>query len=90
MGIVEIRPRSGVYDYASKYTKGLTEYIAPATVDAATAAAVREAIAAIVSGRGKMLNPATNSGGMLTGCLRVTVGTPEENIAFLKALETVV
>ena len=43
MGIVEIRPRSGVYDYASKYTKGLTEYIAPATVDAATAAAVREA-----------------------------------------------
>ncbi|MDR3644630.1 MAG: histidinol-phosphate transaminase [Clostridia bacterium] len=35
----------------------------------------------------KNLNP---SGGMLTGCLRVTVGTPEENIAFLKALETVV
>lgn len=43
MGIVEIRPRSGVYDYASKYTKGLTEYIAPAPVDAATAAAVRAA-----------------------------------------------
>jgi histidinol-phosphate aminotransferase len=35
----------------------------------------------------KNLNP---SGGMLTGCLRVTVGTPEENIAFLKALEAVV
>ena len=43
MGIVEIRPRSGVYDYASKYTKGLTEYIAPAPVDAAVTAAVREA-----------------------------------------------
>ncbi len=35
----------------------------------------------------KNLNP---TGGMLTGCLRVTVGTPQENIAFLKALEAVV
>jgi D-alanine-D-alanine ligase len=30
MGVVEIRPHSGVYDYASKYTKGSTEYLAPA------------------------------------------------------------
>lgn len=30
MGVVEIRPLSGVYDYASKYTKGSTEYLAPA------------------------------------------------------------
>jgi D-alanine-D-alanine ligase len=38
MGVVEIRPKSGVYDYASKYTKGLTEYFAPAPlVEAATA-----------------------------------------------------
>jgi D-alanine-D-alanine ligase len=43
MGIVEIRPRSGVYDYASKYTKGLTEYLAPAPLDADTTAAVRAA-----------------------------------------------
>jgi D-alanine-D-alanine ligase len=43
MGIVEIRPRSGVYDYASKYTKGLTEYLAPAPVDPQTAATVRAA-----------------------------------------------
>jgi D-alanine-D-alanine ligase len=35
MGVVEIRPKSGVYDYASKYTKGLTEYLAPAPFDAA-------------------------------------------------------
>ncbi len=34
----------------------------------------------------KNLNPA---GGMLRNCLRVTVGTPEENAAFLKALEAV-
>lgn len=30
--IVEIVPKSGFYDYASKYTKGLTEYIAPARI----------------------------------------------------------
>jgi D-alanine-D-alanine ligase len=28
--IVEVRPKSGVYDYASKYTKGMTEYVVPA------------------------------------------------------------
>jgi D-alanine-D-alanine ligase len=43
MGIVEIRPRSGVYDYASKYTKGLTEYLAPAPLEPAVAAVVRAA-----------------------------------------------
>jgi D-alanine-D-alanine ligase len=30
MGVVEIVPKSGVFDYSSKYTKGLTEYFAPA------------------------------------------------------------
>ena len=43
MGIVEIRPKSGVYDYSSKYTKGLTEYLAPASIGEAQAAAVRAA-----------------------------------------------
>ena len=43
MGIVEIRPRSGVYDYASKYTKGLTEYLAPAPLDPEVGASVRSA-----------------------------------------------
>lgn len=33
--IVEIRPQSGFYDYAAKYTRGLTEYIVPATLSAA-------------------------------------------------------
>ena len=41
MGIVEIRPRSGVYDYTSKYTKGMTEYLAPAPLEPAAAATVR-------------------------------------------------
>ncbi|HXH72040.1 MAG TPA: D-alanine--D-alanine ligase [Mariprofundaceae bacterium] len=33
---VEIAPRSGVYDYASKYTKGATEYFCPARLPAET------------------------------------------------------
>lgn len=43
MGIVEIRPKSGVYDYTSKYTVGATEYLAPAPLDPATAAAIQGA-----------------------------------------------
>jgi D-alanine-D-alanine ligase len=43
MGIVQISPKSGVYDYASKYTKGMTEYTAPAPLDGAVAAAVKAA-----------------------------------------------
>jgi len=43
LGVVEIRPRSGVYDFASKYTKGLTEYFAPAPLDAVTTRAVQAA-----------------------------------------------
>jgi D-alanine-D-alanine ligase len=43
MGIVEIRPDSGVYDYASKYTKGMTQYLAPAPLDGRASEAVRAA-----------------------------------------------
>jgi D-alanine-D-alanine ligase len=43
MGIVEIRPKSGVYDFTSKYTKGMTEYFAPAPIDAAQTASVQRA-----------------------------------------------
>jgi len=43
MGVVQVSPKSGVYDYASKYTKGMTEYTAPAPLDAALTAAVRTA-----------------------------------------------
>ena len=43
MGVVEIRPKSGVYDYTSKYTKGLTEYFAPAPLEPATTRAVQAA-----------------------------------------------
>lgn len=43
LGIVEIRPASGVYDYASKYTQGLTEYFAPAPIEEDLAARIRRA-----------------------------------------------
>jgi D-alanine-D-alanine ligase len=43
MGVVEIRPKSGVYDYTSKYTKGQTEYFAPAPLDPAMTAAAQSA-----------------------------------------------
>jgi D-alanine-D-alanine ligase len=31
--VLEIAPKSGFYDYKSKYTKGMTEYIVPARID---------------------------------------------------------
>jgi len=43
LGIVEIRPRSGVYDFTSKYTKGMTEYLAPAPLGDEVSAEVRRA-----------------------------------------------
>lgn len=35
--VLEIAPKSGFYDYKSKYTKGMTEYIVPARIPAACA-----------------------------------------------------
>jgi D-alanine-D-alanine ligase len=43
LGVVEVRPKSGVYDYESKYTKGRTEYFAPAPLDPAMTARVQRA-----------------------------------------------
>ncbi len=39
---VEVRPLSGVYDYAARYTAGATEYFAPARLDPAVANAVAD------------------------------------------------
>jgi D-alanine-D-alanine ligase len=41
MGVVEVVPKSGVFDYTSKYTKGLTEYFAPAQISEELAAQMR-------------------------------------------------
>ena len=41
--IVEVRPKTGIYDYQTKYTSGTTEYFCPADFDEATAARIRSA-----------------------------------------------
>jgi D-alanine-D-alanine ligase len=40
--IVEIKPKSGFYDYEAKYTKGKTEYICPAPLEKELGRLVRE------------------------------------------------
>lgn len=41
--VVEVRPRSGSYDYQSKYTKGATEYLCPAPFTPETTARIQAA-----------------------------------------------
>jgi len=41
--VVEVRPKSGAYDYRSKYTAGETEYLCPAPFDAMTTARLQAA-----------------------------------------------
>lgn len=40
--VVEIRPHEGLYDYASKYTKGKTDYLCPAPLPAEATRACQE------------------------------------------------
>jgi len=48
--IVEVKPKSGFYDYTSKYTKGMTEYLVPAPIDEECAKRAREEALAIWHG----------------------------------------
>jgi D-alanine-D-alanine ligase len=41
--VVEVRPKSGSYDYRNKYTAGNTDYFCPAEFDAATTRAIQDA-----------------------------------------------
>ncbi len=41
--VVEVRPKSGGYDYRNKYTAGNTDYFCPAEFDSATTKAIQEA-----------------------------------------------
>jgi len=52
MGVVEIRPKSGVYDYQSKYVKGMTEYFAPAALTEAQTAHARASAEALFAACG--------------------------------------
>tara|TARA_Y100001934_G_C12371311_1_gene786474 strand:- start:2939 stop:3868 length:930 start_codon:yes stop_codon:yes gene_type:complete len=52
--LVEIRPKTGAYDYKNKYTTGATEYICPAEFDEATTMRIQtaagQALAAVGGG----------------------------------------
>jgi D-alanine-D-alanine ligase len=41
--LVEVRPKTGIYDYKTKYTAGATEYLCPASFDEATTARAQTA-----------------------------------------------
>jgi len=41
--VVEVRPKTGAYDFRNKYTPGNTEYFCPAGFDGATTAAIQQA-----------------------------------------------
>jgi D-alanine-D-alanine ligase len=41
--VVEVRPKSGSYDYANKYIVGRTEYFCPANLEAAVTAQIQQA-----------------------------------------------
>ena len=41
--VVEVRPKTGVYDYQNKYLTGTTEYFCPAEFDAMTTRRIQEA-----------------------------------------------
>ena len=41
--VVEVRPKTGAYDYQNKYTSGATEYFCPAEFDPATTAGIQSA-----------------------------------------------
>lgn len=52
MAIVEVRPKSGFYDFQSKYTAGMTEYICPADISRETEMACREMSVAVYEALG--------------------------------------
>ncbi len=52
MGLVEIVPLAGVYDFRTKYTKGASEYRFPAPLDPPTTAAIAAAAARLFAAAG--------------------------------------
>lgn len=50
--VVEVRPRSGRYDYQSKYTVGATEYVCPAQFDAEQTARIQGVALAVFNALG--------------------------------------
>lgn len=47
--VIEIRPKSGFYDYQSKYQKGMTEYLCPAPLETSIAEKIQKSAEEIFS-----------------------------------------
>lgn len=47
LAIVEVRPRSGFYDFHSKYTAGMTEYMCPADISSETEKVCKDVAVAV-------------------------------------------
>lgn len=48
LGILELRPKNGFYDYEAKYTDGLTEHIMPAAIDVKDALTIMQLASKVV------------------------------------------
>lgn len=64
--VIEVRPLSGFYDYAAKYTKGMTEYIIPARISKGMAKKAQAIAIGVCRGFD------------LTGCVRIDMLIREE------------
>ncbi len=65
---------------------GVTPYPSAANFILLRVAGDADAVFAGLQARGVLIKNLNRAGGALAGCLRVTIGTPEENNAFLTAL----
>ncbi len=74
--IIEISPKSGFYDYHSKYTKGETEYIIPARLPRETYLAAQEMSLKAYQALG------------CAGCVRVDLMTDEEDRPYVIDVNT--
>ena len=74
LGVTELKPKSGFYDFDAKYTDGLTEHVCPArdprrrSPTRASRIALRGAPAARLQGRSRAPTSAGTTSGASTGC----------------------
>lgn len=86
----QIKKDRGLLEQALQQIEGLTVYPSRANfILFRVPAGQAERIFAGLKAKGVLLKNLDKAGGLLKDCLRVTVGTPEENTAFITALKQV-
>lgn len=75
--IIEIRPKSGLYDYTAKYTKGMTEFIVPALIAKRAAASAAAAALSAYKALG------------CSGAARVDIMLDKRNVPYVLEVNTV-